>query len=198
MENLDLTYDDYLAHYGVKGMKWGVRKRRSSDSSGRSSKRKSSTSTSEPGRYEKRKKIAKGAASAAVVSAAIGGMALVYANRNSPIARRGISSVAKISNRMKDKTLDSVYDVKLNRMAKRGQKFNSQSQFTGKSIYEVANMTAPKQTRKSKPQVDRMMKKVDGGRSYKDALADEAVRYGAKLTGQYAKEKVRRKFSRQS
>jgi len=194
MENLDLTYDDYLAHYGVKGMKWGLRKRRDS-SSGRSSKSGSSKSTSESNKHEKTKKIAKGAAAAAVVA---GGVALAYANRNNPSVRRGLNSVAKLGNRMKNKTVDSVYDVKLNRMAKRGQKFNSQSQFTGKNIYEVANMTAPKQTRKSKPQVDRMMKKVDGGRSYKDALADEAVRYGAKLTGQYAKEKVRRKFSRQS
>ena len=23
---MSLTYDDYLEHYGVKGMKWGVRK----------------------------------------------------------------------------------------------------------------------------------------------------------------------------
>lgn len=194
MENLDLTYDDYLAHYGVKGMKWGLRKRRDS-SSGRSSKSGSSKSTSESNKHEKTKKIAKGAAAAAVVA---GGVALAYANRNNPSVRRGLNSVAKLGNRMKNKTVDSVYDVKLNRMAKRGQKFNSQSPFTGKNIYEVANMTAPKQTRKSKPQVDRMMKKVDGGRSYKDALADEAVRYGVKLTGQYAKEKVRRKFSRQS
>ena len=191
---MELTYDDYLAHYGVKGMKWGLRKRRDS-SSGRSSKSGSSKSTSESNKHEKTKKIAKGAAAAAVVA---GGVALAYANRNNPSVRRGLNSVAKLGNQMKNKTVDSVYDVKLNRMAKRGQKFNSQSQFTGKSIYEVANMTAPKQTRKSKPQVDRMMKKVDGGRSYKDALADEAVRYGAKLTGQYAKEKVRRKFSRQS
>ena len=131
MENLDLTYDDYLAHYGVKGMKWGLRKRRDS-SSGRSSKSGSSKSTSESNKHEKTKKIAKGAAAAAVVA---GGVALAYANRNNPSVRRGLSSVAKISNQMKNKTVDSVYDVKLKRMAKRGQKMNANSPFAGKNIY---------------------------------------------------------------
>lgn len=192
---MEVTYDDYLAHHGIKGMKWGVRKRHNNTTSSGSSNSSPSKASGETNKHEKTKKIAKGAAAAAVVA---GGVALAYANRNNPSVRRGLSSVAKISNQMKNKTVDSVYDVKLNRMAKRGQKFNTNSPFTGKNIYEVANMSAPKQTRKSNPPVNRMMKKVDGGRSYKDALADEAVRYGAKLTGQYAKEKVRRKFSRQS
>ena len=30
---MGITYDDYLMHYGVKGMKWGIRKRRKSDGS---------------------------------------------------------------------------------------------------------------------------------------------------------------------
>lgn len=190
----EITYDDYLAHYGVKGMQWGVRNRRDNGSSVGGSSSSKSTGTT-PNKHEKTKKIAKGVGAAAVVA---GGVALAYANRNNPSVRRGLSSVAKISNQMKNKTVDSVYDVKLNRMAKRGQKFNANSPFTGKNIYEVASMAAAKQTRKPPPQVDRMMNKVDKGRSYKDALADEAVRYGAKLTSQYAKEKVRRKFSRQS
>ena len=195
MDEFNLTYDDYLAHYGVKGMKWGVRKRRDNTTSSSSSKRSKPKTTEETDKHEKTKKIAKGAAAAAVIA---GGVALAYANRNNPSVRRGLSSVANISNQMKNKTVDSIYDVKLNRMAKRGQKMNANSPFSGKNIYEVANMTAPKQTRKSSPQVNRMIKKVDDGRSYKDALADEAVRYGVKLTGQYAKERARRKFSRQS
>lgn len=27
---MEVTYDNYLAHYGIKGMKWGVRKKRKS------------------------------------------------------------------------------------------------------------------------------------------------------------------------
>lgn len=191
---MELTYEDYLAHYGVKGMKWGSRKRRDS-STGSSSKRSSSKSTGESNKHSKAKKIAMGAAGAALVA---GGVALAYANRNNPSVRRGLDSVAKISSQMKNKTVDSLDSAALKRAAKRGQKFNSKNPLSGKNIYEVANMTAPKKTRKASPQVDRMIKKVGEGRSYKDALADEAVRYGAKLTGQYAKEKVRRKFSRQS
>ena len=195
MDSFNLTYDDYLAHYGIKGMKWGSRKRGTSGGSSGSSKHSSSTAKGEPNKHEKTKKIAMGAAGAALLA---GGAALAYANRNNPSVRRGLDSVAKISKQMKNKTVDSFDSAALGRAAKRGQKLNSKNPLSGKSIYEVANMTAPKSARKTTPQVDRMMKKVSEGRSYKDALADEAVRYGAKLTGQYAKEKVRRKFSRQS
>ena len=49
-----MTYweiDDFLAHYGVKGMKWGVRKSRSSGSAGSANKvaiKKPTTTTSVP------------------------------------------------------------------------------------------------------------------------------------------------------
>ena len=38
------TYEDYLAHYGVKGMKWGRRKKRGSDDSDGDSKKRPTTS----------------------------------------------------------------------------------------------------------------------------------------------------------
>lgn len=42
-----LTYNDYLAHYGVKGMKWGVRKRSKSGSSDRYSSDHKTTKAAE-------------------------------------------------------------------------------------------------------------------------------------------------------
>lgn len=194
MDDFNLTYDDYLAHYGVKGMKWGVR-RRSDNSSG--SKKSDRTPEEQAARKDRNRKIAKGAAAAALVA---GGVAVAYASRNNPSVRRGVSAAASLGNKMATKVVDAKDDASLRRMAKRGAKANENNPFLGKSIYEVAlmadNMSAKKKP--DDPAVDRMIKKVSEGRSYKDALADEAFRYGVKLTGQYAKEKVRRKFSRQS
>lgn len=69
---MSLTYEDYLAHYGVKGMKWGVRRKRSDDSS--SPKKTSSDSTPEEqaSRKARRKKIAIGVGAAVGVAAVVG------------------------------------------------------------------------------------------------------------------------------
>lgn len=56
------SYDDYLAHYGIKGMKWGVRKNRN-----RSSKPKR-TEEQKAKRKQTAKKVAIGVAGAAVVA----------------------------------------------------------------------------------------------------------------------------------
>lgn len=58
---MELTYDNYLAHYGVKGMRWGVR--RSKNSSGSSSGKQSNQQRSE----RRRKAVAAGLAAAGVV-----------------------------------------------------------------------------------------------------------------------------------
>lgn len=45
---IDDALDDYLMHYGVPGMKWGVRKQRKGSGSGRSTSKSSSTKKSAP------------------------------------------------------------------------------------------------------------------------------------------------------
>ena len=56
------AYDDYLAHYGVKGMKWGVRKDR------KRSSRQPRTEEQKAKRKQVAKKVAIGVGSAAVVA----------------------------------------------------------------------------------------------------------------------------------
>lgn len=87
---VDLTYDNYLAHYGIKGMRWGVRRKTGSDGtvtdkveSRDKSKMADNPSSSEGSTEPKKdnsarnKKIAAGAGIAAVaVGAAIGGVAV--------------------------------------------------------------------------------------------------------------------------
>lgn len=89
---MELTYDNYLAHYGIKGMRWGVRRKEGSDgnvSSGSGkvvSKDKSKmaegssdgeSTSAKKDNSARNKKIAKGAAIAAVAAgAAIGGVAV--------------------------------------------------------------------------------------------------------------------------
>lgn len=69
---MSLTYEDYLAHYGVKGMKWGVSRNRTDKSS--SSKKASSDLTPEEqaSRKARRKKIAIGVGAAVGVAAVVG------------------------------------------------------------------------------------------------------------------------------
>lgn len=72
---MELTYDDYLMHYGVKGMKWGKRKNRSS-----SEKKPERSPEEQEARKARRKKIAIGVG-AAVGVAAVVGVGVMSANK---------------------------------------------------------------------------------------------------------------------
>ena len=78
---------DYLAHHGVKGMKWGIRKRRVSK--GRS--RSSNTSKHSRKKWSNKKKVAIGAAIVGGTAlAAIGGIVItkkVRANQSAKLAK---------------------------------------------------------------------------------------------------------------
>lgn len=65
---MSLTYEDYLAHYGVKGMKWGVRRNRSD----KKSSSRERTPEEQEARKARRKKIAIGVGAAVGVAAVVG------------------------------------------------------------------------------------------------------------------------------
>lgn len=196
MTNLysSITYDDYLEHYGVKGMKWGVRKDRGE------------RTPEQQARRDKAKSVAK---KAAVGLAVVGGaVAVGYATRNTPqvqMAKFVVNSHKNVfKENVKSATSSAAYklgEARISGNVKRAQRNNaklaSNNDFRKASnIYEAANrLNVDKNPPKNKA-VNRMIKKVDGGRSLKDALFDESVRYGVKLTGKYAKERMKRKIQR--
>lgn len=173
---MELTYDSYLEHYGVKGMKWGVRKKRN-----RSDTPKKPRSKMSP---EKKKKILKGVAA----GVAIGGtVAVAYATRNTPASRKARMMLAATPAIAKTKISEIADERSYQKAVKRAQRFKKNDQFVGKNKYEVFNMmnqdTTPKDVR-------RVMNRVDRGTPVKDAIAKEAIRYGGRLAVRYAKKKV--------
>ena len=189
-----ITYDDYLEHYGVKGMKWGVRKDRGE------------RTPEQQARRDKAKSVAK---KAAVGLAVVGGaVAVGYATRNTPqvqMAKFVVNSHKNVfKENVKSATSSAAYklgEARISGNVKRAQRNNaklaSNNDFRKASnIYEAANRLNVNKNPPKNPAVNRMIKKVDGGRSLKDALFDESVRYGVKLTGKYAKERMKRKVQR--
>ena len=191
---MSMTYENYLEHYGVKGMKWGVQKERGE------------RTPEQQARRDKAKSVAK---KAAVGLAVVGGaVAVGYATRNTPqvqMAKFVVNSHKNVfKENVKSATSSAAYklgEARISGNVKRAQRNNaklaSNNDFRKASnIYEAANrLNVDKNPPKNKA-VKRMIKKVDGGRSLKDALFDESVRYGVKLTGKYAKERMKRKVQR--
>lgn len=77
-------YPDYLMHYGVPGMKWGVRKQRVT--SGKTNRRSSKTSMSEADRKARRRRNIK--ITAGVALAAYGAHKLYTGRLNNPAAEK--------------------------------------------------------------------------------------------------------------
>lgn len=191
---MTLSYENYLEHYGVKGMKWGVRKNRGE------------RTPEQQARRDKAKSVAK---KAAVGLAVVGGaVAVGYATRNTPQVQMAKFVVNSHKNVFKEdiKSAASSAAFKLGeaRMSgniKRAQRHNanlaSNNDFRKASnIYEAANRLNVNKNPPKNKDVNRVIKKVDGGRSLKDSVFDESVRYGAKLTGRYVKERMKRKIQR--
>lgn len=189
-----ITYDNYLEHYGVKGMKWGVRKNRGE------------RTPEQQARRDKAKSVAK---KAAVGLAVVGGaVAVGYATRNTPQVRMAKFVLNSHKNVLKENvksaTSSAAYklgEARLRGNVKRAQRNNAKlttnNDFRKASnIYEAANRLNVNKNPPKNKDVSRVIKKVDGGRSLKDSIFDESVRYGANLTGRYVKERMKRKIQR--
>lgn len=80
-------YPDYLMHYGIPGMKWGVRKQRVT--SGKAKRRSSKGSMSEADKKARRRRNIKIAAGVAGVALAAYGVNKLYIGRlNNPAAEK--------------------------------------------------------------------------------------------------------------
>lgn len=191
---MTLTYDNYLEHYGVKGMKWGVRK---------SDKERT---PEQQARRDKAKSVAK---KAAVGAAVIGGAAvLAYATRNTPQVQMAKFVVNSHKNVFKEdvsnlasKAAYKIGEARLKPSVKRAQRNKTRQQNNNdfkaaSNIYDAANRLNTKNNPPKDAAVNRMIKKVDSGRSLKDSVFDESVRYGAKLTTRYVKRRMSQKLRR--
>lgn len=87
-----------LYHYGVKGMKWGVRKDRTASGSSNTARRKTSANSGD--RSARNKEIAKKVAGMVVMGATVSAVAVLYAkNRkavNSVVAKAGKTTLSAL------------------------------------------------------------------------------------------------------
>lgn len=90
------TYEDYLAHYGVKGMKWGVRK-------GRRSGSKASRTSNSPASKRNRKETAKKVAKAAAITAGAAAATYVVAKHGPQLKKTAVSALKDRSYEKKTK-----------------------------------------------------------------------------------------------
>lgn len=92
-------YPDYLMHYGVPGMKWGVRKQRVT--SGKTKRRSSKGSMSEEDKKARRRRNAKIAAGVAGVALSAYGAHKIYTGRLNNRAAEKAEQLLKDNAKMK-------------------------------------------------------------------------------------------------
>ena len=112
----EMTYDDYLAHMGVKGMKWGVRKSENRSGSSRQNGSKTPSSSSGESKtakqkakdfYGKHKSTINAAAGAVTVAGAVGvGYALKSKQAN--YGKHTVKSVKKNGSLEMGRTVSSI------------------------------------------------------------------------------------------
>lgn len=198
-----MEYDDYLAHYGVKGMKWGRQ---------RAEKREAKRASRTPEEQARRDKFKSTAKKAAVGAVIIGGVAAAaYATRNTPQVQMGKfvlkshknvfkEDVARLAGNVKTKVGQAYLNrsskgMSSRRVQKATTKLKDQNDWmNATNKYEAfVKLNTPKNPPKDRA-VRKVMEKVDGGRSVKDAIFDESVKYGANLAKKYAVERGKQKL----
>lgn len=112
---MEITYDDYLMHYGVKGMKWGVRKSKKRSGSSHQNGSKSSTSSG-PKKSKKQKakefygkhKTTINAAAGAVAVAGTVGVGYALKSKQANYGKHSFKSVRKNGSLEMGRTVSSI------------------------------------------------------------------------------------------
>lgn len=112
----EMTYDDYLAHHGIKGMKWGVRK--SKNRSGSSRQNGSETFSNSSGKSKTKKQKAKefygkhkstiNAAAGVVTVAGAVGVGYALKSKQANYGKHTVKSVKKNGSLQMGRTVSSI------------------------------------------------------------------------------------------
>lgn len=105
----DISYDDYLEHYGVKGMKWGRRKKRSDTSTDvdTTSDADTSSDSAAPRKVLNRKNLA-------ISAAVIGGVAAVGVSAAIASHRHTEGKKAAMRSKLAEQSKMSLFEMYLN------------------------------------------------------------------------------------